>query len=118
MFKMLKLFAWIVFPTLLLLAADQFLVRVPLSLPGATQAQTFYVDFRGRLLDLIGVKQGKPGSGKSIEGVIEATTQAPKEKKSVPQRYLYVDENGALQFADSLSLVPAKYRETAQPLAD
>jgi hypothetical protein len=118
MLKMLKLFAWIVFSVLVLLAADQLLVRVPLGLPGATQAQTFYVDFRGRLLDLIGVSPGESGAGKSIEEVIEATTQAPTLKKSAPQRYLYVDESGELQFADSLSLVPAKYREAAQPLAD
>ena len=59
------------------------------------------------------------GAQQSIEAVIAASQPTEKKKKSAPaQRYLYVDEFGDLQFADSLALVPARYRPVAEPLAE
>lgn len=118
MFKLLKLFAWVLFTVILLVAVDQLLVRVPIALPGVTQAQTFYVDFRNRLIGLLGVEQISQRPVKSIEQVIEANKVAPPKQKSSARRYLYVDDAGGLQFADSLSQVPLRYRESAQPLAE
>jgi len=118
MLKLLKLFAWLVFAVALLVGFDQLLVRVPLGIPGVSQAQTFYVDFRGRLLGLVGFDEVAEAPEKSIEQVIEKTRNAPAATSKVSQRYLYVDESGALQFVDSLQQVPTKYRNSAQPLAE
>lgn len=118
MLKLLKLFAWSLLVLVLLIGFDQFMIRVPLQVPGVTQAQTFYVDFRGRLLGLIGVDSFTGRSGQSIEQVIEANSQPPAVKVKPAQRYLYVDDSGILQFADSLDQVPARYRDAAQPLAE
>ncbi len=116
--KTLKLLILILASGIALVAIDQLLLRVPLPLPGVTAAQTFYVDFRSRLLELIGFKTTMPATKQSIEQVIEANTPAPAVKPPANRRYLYVDDAGALQFADSLSQVPARFRQTAQPLAE
>jgi hypothetical protein len=118
MLKLLKLFAWLLFVVVALVAVDQFLVRVPVEVAGVTQAQKFYVDFRGRLLGLVGLDLADPVPQKSIEQVIEANQQAPAPETPDQQRYLYVDDSGALQFADSLQQVPEEYRQSAQPLAE
>lgn len=118
MLKLLKLFAWLVFCLVVLVGVDQLLVRVPLIVPGVQQAQVFYVDFRARLFGLVGIDAVANVPGKSIEQVIEATREVPAIKADVEQRYLYVDDSGALQFADSLKQVPARYRSNAQPLAE
>jgi hypothetical protein len=67
---------------------------------------------------LIGIDQIAKLPGKSIEQVIETARDTPAAKTQAPQRYLYVDDSGALQFADSLEQVPPKYRRSAQPLAE
>lgn len=118
MLKLLKLFAWLVFSLALLVGFDQLLVRVPLAVPGVAQVQTFYVDFRGRMLGLIGIDGVAELPAKSIDQVIETTREVAAGKAQVPQRYLYVDDSGALQFADSLERVPLKFRGSAQPLAE
>lgn len=118
MLKLLKMFAWILFSCALLSGLDQFLVRVPLALPGVTHAQTFYVDFRGRLLGLIGIEGAAKLPKNSIEQVIEATQGLPAGKIQADRRYFYVDDTGALQFVDSFEQVPPKFRKSAQPLAE
>jgi len=115
MLKLLRLFLWLVLVLVVVGGLDQFLVRVPLDKPVLSPVQTFYVDFRSRLLGLIGVKPGPAPT--SIEKVIEETSSAPQQSKKL-QRYLYVDAAGELQFADSLAHVPVKYRKAAQPLAE
>ena len=114
MLKLLKIFIWLVLLLVVVGGFDQFLLRVPLEMPGLSQAQTFYVDFRARLLGLVGVDPATPSA--SIEQLIETTGSAPQQLQ--PQRYLYVDADGVLQFADSLQQVPAKFRQAAQPLAE
>ena len=118
MLKLLKLFAWLIVGGILLIAFDQFLVRIPLDVPGVSQAQTFYVDFRSRLLGLVGIDGVAKRPEKSIEQLIETTSAASTPKTQPPQRYLFVDETGTLQFADSIELVPARFRDSAQPLAE
>ncbi len=118
MLKLLKIFAWLLLTLIVLVAGDQLLVRVPLDVPGVTQAQTFYVDFRARLFGLVGIDQPDGGAGKSIEQVIEASQPTSTEAPKAAQRYLYVDDSGVLNFADSLQLVPERYRKDAQPLEE
>ena len=117
MFKLLKVFGWLLFFVIAMVAVDQVLLRVPLDYPGVKPAQTFYVDFRHRLVGLLLPETGEPAKAKSIEQLIEANSM-PEKSASKPQRYLYVDDSGALQFADSLQQVPLRYRQSAQPLAD
>lgn len=114
MLKILKAFVWLAVATVLLIGLDQFFLSVPLKTPGLHQVQQFYVDFRGRLFGLF--NHGE--ANKSIEKMIE-TNVAPRAKAGVKgHRYLYVDENGALQFADSYEQVPPRYRKDAKPLSE
>lgn len=116
--KRLKRFLlWTILFLALLVAADQLLVTVPLHAPGLNEIQQFYLDFRSRLFGLV---EGQTPS--SIDQVIERAAEpapaAPAVGKPKPQRYLYVDDQGELQFADSLAEVPAAYRSKAQPLKE
>lgn len=115
MLKLLKLFFWLVLVLVVLGGLDQFLVRVPLELPGLSHTQTFYVDFRSRLLALAGVESST--TQVSIEQVIEKTSTIPQQMQQA-KRYLYADDAGILQFVDTLEQVPVKYRKDAQPLAE
>jgi len=107
MLKLLKYFLWLAVLLALSVGFDQLMVKVPLHSPGLKQTQQFYVDFRTRLVGLFGGKTAAPTD------VIEAVT-ASVEKTG---RYLYVDSDGNLQFADSLQQVPSQYRQAAQPMA-
>lgn len=122
MIKLLKLFGWLLASLLLLGAIDQVMLRVPLEMAGLKPAQTFYVDFRTRMIGLItgtAAEEAMPAAvDSSIEQVIETNKAIKPQISQKSQRYLYVDETGALQFADSLSQVPKQFRDEAQPLAE
>lgn len=114
MLKLFKYFLWIVVLLTLLVGFDQVMLRVPLPAPGLKQTQQFYVDFRTRLVDMFSPRAKlRPDA---IEAVIKKATalSPPSTKKS--GRYLYVDSNGDLQFADSLQQVPSQYRKSAKPM--
>lgn len=118
----------------LLLAIDQAFVHLPLDLPGLRQSQSFYLDFRSRLL---GLAPAVKVPGLSVEQLIEAEERASTKPKAVvpapakqqavkaeaaPKggagpRYLYPDASGQLQFADRLEEIPAEFRTKAQLLA-
>ncbi len=115
MLKLLRLLFWVVVAGAVLMGGDQVLMRVPLETPGLSQVQDFYVDFRARLLGLIGIEATSP---QSIEQVIGDNAEPAQQPATKPQRYLYVDESGVLQFTDRLEDVPLQYRKDAQPLAD
>ncbi len=116
MLKLLKYVLWVVVILSLSLGFDQLMIKLPLNAPGLKQTQLFYVDFRARLVELMGV--GAVLRPASIESVIEKTATSPVESAEKNSRYLYVDAGGNLQFADSLQQVPKKYRQNAQPLAE
>ncbi len=98
----------------LLLAMDQVLLRAPLKAPGYTAVREFYLDFRSRLL---GRAEKDP-----IETILKqhpSTEPAHRPSTVSPNaspRYLYVDEQGALQFADSLKEIPPALRKSAKRL--
>lgn len=117
--KMTGFLVWSLVFLLVLLAADQLMVHAKLKGKGLTAVQAFYLDFRDRLFALV---DGKPTP--SVESLIEQA-EAPAVKGTVPAkptekspRYLYVDRNGELHFAESLQHVPAEYRQEAEPLSD
>lgn len=115
MFKLLKMFFWLLLILVLLVGFDQFLVRVPLDAPGLSHAQTFYNDFRSRLIGLVSPDVSVLPT--SIEQVIE-TSGAVSLPAPKATRYLYADDSGELQFVDSLEQVPVRFRKVAQPLAE
>jgi hypothetical protein len=117
MFKLLKLLFWIGVFAVLLGGLDRLLLQRSMTTPGVMQFQTFYVDFRSRLLGLISRQGGN--SGASIEGVIEqsAARQAPVKGRA-GQRYVYADKQGVLHFVESLTEVPPAYRQDAQLLEE
>lgn len=117
MLKMFKYIFWLVAVLILAVVIDQTMINVPLDAPGLKQGQRFYVDFRTRLIGLFDSGQTSP-KGDKIMSVIEQKTLADSNNQKTSQRYLYVDGDGALQFVDSYQAVPAKYRDSAQPLAD
>lgn len=124
----------------LLLTLDQLALRLHPATPVLQELQSDYREFRSRLL-------GKtPREPLTIEAVINAdatppvkkpqkvapqkslkvSTKAPQQqhvlqkKPSTPtaDKYLYVDAEGELQFADRLEEIPAALRSGAQPLKD
>ena len=123
------------------LGLDQLLVRVEMPVPVLAEVRAFYVDFRSRLLRLghrLPAKPVDPGKKAPAPARPKAVPEKPKtaepafpplEKKSVPAkpgpvpsagasnpRYLYVDGQGELRFADRLEEVPAAFRKEAQRL--
>lgn len=118
--SMLKMFRYIFWLVALLIAAvalDQVMTKVPLDTPGLRESQSFYVDFRSRLIDLFDLPGQQPVDG--IQSVIDKTARPPdRPPESRDQRYFYVDRDGALQFVDGWQDIPREYRDAAQPLAD
>lgn len=121
MSRLMKFFLWAVVFLGLALAADQLLLRVPMQQPALAAIRGFYLDFRHRLLGFDG-----PGPA-SIEQAIDQA--APPQKKTGPApappvtqntldapRYLWVDADGTLQFAERLEDIPRPYRSKAKPL--
>ncbi len=118
MLKIGKYFLWLVVILVVMVGLDQAFVRMPMAVPGLQQTQVFYVDFRSRLLGLVTGTATVTQPPDSIDAVIESSTSSPVKQATKSKRYLYVDDGGTLQFADSLEQVPAKYRQVAQPLAE
>ena len=135
MYRLIKPIFWTFLFLAMMLVIDQMLVQVPPVHPAHAAVSNFYQDFRGRLIDLaFGEKKSAP---KSVEAVIEKQqkekkaspqkvkgtdqkqtkpTEKPQVKK--PQRYIYSDSKGELQFVDSLEEVPDEYRKLAQPMGE
>ncbi len=114
-----KAIIWTIIFVALLLAADQFLLRIEFSQPQMQVARSFYLDFRQRLITL-----GGAPSPDSVEAVIEldrpvAVPGVVLRRNDVDSpSYLYLDKNGIIQFADSLEEIPRELRKEAERLAD
>lgn len=93
---------------LLLIVLDQIVVRVPLRAPVFSQGRDFYLGFRERILDPPAARSGPSGE--------KASFRPPRRPPAPGPRYVYVDGEGALQFADSLEEIPSRFREEARPL--
>ncbi|SEA78339.1 hypothetical protein SAMN05660420_03179 [Desulfuromusa kysingii] len=116
MLKLLRYFLWLVVLVTLMLSFDQLMLKLPLNSPGLKQTQRFYVDFRTRLFGLL--SSAPAPAPTSIESVIRQTKTTPVKTEKKSNRYVYVDANGTLQFADSFQQVPVEYRRDAQILAE
>jgi hypothetical protein len=120
MFRLAKIFLWTLVFVALLLAIDQFFLRVPATVPAHVAVRQFYIDLRGRMGLLLGGERRA-----TVESVIEQIDGRPAAREARPAplvpaepspRYLYVDAEGQLQFADSLEEVPSRFRREARPL--
>lgn len=96
-------FLWVALFALLLVAADQAVLRLSSKGPFLGELQDCYADLRSRLLTRSGPE--------TIEGLLEQP-EAPS------QSYFYADHRGELHFVDSLQQVPVRYRNEAQLLVE
>lgn len=114
-----KAIIWSIIFFALLLAADQFMLRVEFSRPQMQVAKSFYLDFRQRLIAL-----GGDEIPESVEAVIDSSDDAStpgivlKRNEGDAPRYLYLDTDGNIQFADSLDDIPRELRGEAERLSD
>ncbi len=134
MFNLFRYFLWLVVICAMALGFDQLMMSFPQTTPGLVETQKFYVDFRQRLTNLILDHKNPPATipptaqrsqpklpaktaeqADSIASVITKT--AVSKVKESANRYLYVDGQGDLQFADHLEQIPKRYRDSAQALA-
>ncbi|MBN1957949.1 MAG: hypothetical protein JW773_07100 [Desulfuromonadales bacterium] len=114
---------WLVCFLLLLLVCDQFLLRYPgADTPMLSEFQSFYQDLRQRVLAL--EYHSQPHSVQQVisEHSTKKIVSKGQEDENGAQdetdigRYIYVDENNTLNFADSLEQVPANLRASARKL--
>ncbi len=122
MIRMARFLIWTVVFLAVLLAFDQFMVRVPVKITGIQAVQRFYVDFRGRMQHLVlkPTRSLPPSGASTVESIIEKTEAAPGRRTSAPAargpKFLYVDKQGELRFADTLDQIPERYRASVQRL--
>jgi len=137
--RLIKSLLWIFLFLLMMLIIDQFLVQVPPVDPAHAAVRNFYRDLRSRIIEMAfgekktapdsieevieGHQQNKPGAQADVSEVKkhiqqQARITADRPIGNSPQRYIYSDSNGELQFADSLEEVPEKFRGKAQPIGD
>ena len=109
--KMIRALFWGLVFVLLLGGIDQFFCRTSFEAPLLGNVRTFYLDFRQRLLGLVGSPEPK-----TVEQSIEQSA-TPAAATASP-RYVYADASGNLQFADSLEEVPQQYRSEAEALEE
>ena len=129
--RLFKFLFWFLVCATLVIVADQLLLRTPPVHPAHAAVREFYRDFRSRLLEIIVILP--PEGPQSIEAVIDherkPDRQAPaaagtggrspvKPETEQTNRYVYVDQEGVLQFADSRADIPEAYRDSAQPLGE
>lgn len=117
MFKIVRWLLWVLVFLMLMSLLDQALVRVPLRVPVLQEFQVFYVDFRTRLLGLAGGETPAATVDRVIERSDPAAPKGSRDETATP-RYLYVDETGALHFAETLDAVPPQFRSEAQRMED
>ncbi|OQY17157.1 MAG: hypothetical protein B6I36_09345 [Desulfobacteraceae bacterium 4572_35.1] len=122
-------FIWLVSFLLLLLVLDQFLLRYPgFNTPLLDDFQHFYQDLRQRVIAVETSPQPH-----TIQGVISASKEPvdgtgvvqqaykvyekiARQEEPAPVRYIYLDEQNTLNFADSLEDIPLELRSSARKL--
>lgn len=110
--KLIRFLLWTLLALALTLVADQLMLKRNFTTVGLTQMQVFYRDFRARLLTLGNRDAYHDRIGQTIEA------QLPSVTTETSSRYLYVDRDGILHFADRFDDVPPAYRQGAQRLGD
>lgn len=122
--RVLRGLFWIIVFIGLLLAGDRALMRWQPQAPLLTELHGGYREFRQRLLGLLPQTVPKPAPPEGRQEPAPPRRPAaqpgpPKKAEAAARstkRYLYVDQQGELQFADRLEDIPTTLRSSAQPL--
>jgi hypothetical protein len=121
---MKRLFIWLLWVVViagLCVAGDQLLLHYSLDSPIYGAAQTFYKDFRARIVQLArkeehrleAVKERWPAT---LPAVMQEKVEPLPQHEAAPGGYVYTDKGGGLHLATRLDEVPKEYRATAKPL--
>lgn len=122
---MKRLFIWLLWTIVIVgacVAIDQLLLRSSLNSSVFTTTQTFYKDFRSRIITLADkndsrleavVKENWPPKVPAVvaEKIKPLVQPAPEQGG-----YVYPDKNGGMHFAARLDDIPREYRAAAKPL--
>ncbi|MCA1797223.1 MAG: hypothetical protein ABR516_03085 [Desulfuromonadaceae bacterium] len=133
-------FVWLGIFTLLLVALDQVLLRYRgFEQPFLRDVQEFHADFRRRLFGLpqIQIPQSKPARAPEPEAVAPADTSADAvvereitrvTQQAVPGpqdeaedgslRYIYLDAEQNIQFAEHYEDIPPRFRDAVQVVGE
>lgn len=107
---------WLLLIAGVCIAFDQILLRMPLQQPVLVTAQTFYRDFRARLLRLAKQEEGRIATVKgSLPALVPSAPPAPPATVEAAG-YVYTDRQGGLHMATRLEEIPEAYRASAKPL--
>ena len=121
---MKRLFIWLVWALVIAgvcVAGDQLLLHFSMNSPGYGAAQTFYQDFRGRIIQLAkkedhrleAVKESWPPT---LPPAVREKIEPLLQHEAKPGGYVYTDKEGGLHLTTRLDEVPKEYRATAKPL--
>lgn len=121
---MKRLFIWLLWALVIAgvcVAGDQLLLRVSLNSPIYSAAQTFYKDFRGRLIQFVKkedhrLKAVKESWPPIVPPAVREKIEPMLPPKAEPGGYVYTDKAGGLHLTTRLDEVPKEYRATAKPL--
>nr|WP_320114493.1 hypothetical protein [uncultured Desulfuromonas sp.] len=110
--KIISFLIWSVCFIVLLMITDQFLLRYPgSSVPVLSEFQQFYQSFRRQLF------QSSPPKDSNPETVSAGSHDSPPAvRQPVAPQYIYVDQDGQLNFASSMEEIPRQFRDAAEPL--
>jgi hypothetical protein len=117
---MKRLFIWLLWALVMTgvcVAGDQLLLHSAINSPAYRAAQTFYQDFRGRIIQFVKKEDRRLETAKenwptAVREKIEPLLQPEVE----PGGYVYTDRKGGLHLTTRLEEVPREYRATAKPL--
>ena len=121
---MKRLFIWLLWTVVIVgtcVAADQLLLRYSLDVPAYRAAQTFYKDFRSRILllakkDDLGFDRMKGDWSPTLPPAMLEKIEPLLHREVEPGGYVYIDKAGGLHLATRLDEVPKEYRAAAKPL--
>lgn len=121
---MKRLFIWLIWTVVIVgtcVAADQILLRYSLEVPAYRAAQTFYQDFRSRIIllakkDDLGLKEVKGEWSPTLPPAMLEKIEPLLQRDVEPGGYVYIDKAGGLHLTTRLDEVPKEYRAAAKPL--
>lgn len=121
---MKRLFIWLLWAVIIVgtcVAADQILLRYSLDVPAYRAVQTFYQDFRTRIIllakkDDLGLEGVKAEWAPTLPPALLEKIEPVLQREVEPGGYVYIDKAGGLHLATRLEEVPKEYRAAAKPL--
>lgn len=121
---MKRLFLWLLWAVIIVgtcVAIDQILTRYSLDVPAYRAAQTFYQDFRSRIIllakkDDLRLEKVTGDWSPTLPPAMLEKIEPLLQRDVEPGGYVYIDKAGGLHLATRLDEVPKEYRATAKPL--